>query len=64
MAMGEVREKSHQLVQAATRHIMLGVNEVKNAILLDLINRHCAVDDQLAKVRLTNDWCKKAGRVR
>jgi hypothetical protein len=51
IAIGELTSLKHDLVDDATHKLMLGAEQVRNAVLAELIERHCTVQDQLVRVR-------------
>ena len=51
IAIGELRALKRDLVDDASHKLMLGAEQVRNAVLAELIEQHCQVDDQLIRVR-------------
>jgi hypothetical protein len=52
IAIGEMISLKHELFDSAADYITLGVEQVRNGILAELIEHHCGVvPDQLARVR-------------
>lgn len=51
IAMGELAALKRHLVHDATHKLMLGAEQVRNAIIAELIEQHCIVQDQLMRVR-------------
>jgi hypothetical protein len=51
IAIGELHALKRDLVDDASHKLMLGAEQVRNAVLAELIEQHCTVDDQLIRVR-------------
>src|SRR5580765_2416854 len=51
IAMGELAALKRDLIADASHKLMLGAEQVRNAVLAELIEKHCVVQDQLTRVR-------------
>jgi hypothetical protein len=51
IAMGELRDMRQRLVHDATNKLILGAEQVHAAVLIEMIDEHCQVDDQLMRIR-------------
>jgi hypothetical protein len=51
IAMGELASLRRDLIQDAIQKLVLGVDQVRNAILAEKIEQHVVVPDQLTRVR-------------
>jgi hypothetical protein len=51
IAIGELAALKRDLVDDASHKLMLGTEQVRNAVLAELIEQHCTVQDQLTRVR-------------
>ena len=51
IAVGELAALKRDLVADASHKLMLGAEQVRNAVLTELIEQHCTVQDQLTRVR-------------
>jgi hypothetical protein len=51
IAIGELPRLKHDLIDDASHKLILGAEQVRNAVLTELIERHCTVQDQLTRVR-------------
>jgi hypothetical protein len=51
IAIGELAALKRDLVDDASHKLMLGTEQVRNAVLAELIEAHCMVQDQLTRVR-------------
>ena len=51
IAIGELPELKRVLIDDASHKLMLGTEQARNAVLAELIEQHCTVQDQLTRVR-------------
>ena len=51
IAIGELASLKRHLIDDASHKLMLGTEQARNAVLCELIEQHCRVDDQLTRVR-------------
>jgi hypothetical protein len=51
IAIGELSAMKRDLFDDAVHKLMLGTQDARNAVLAELIEQHCQVPDQLARVR-------------
>ena len=51
LAMGELSRLKRDLVTSAVQGMMLHITEVRNAIIVEMIEKHCNVPDTLMRVR-------------
>jgi hypothetical protein len=51
IAIGELPRLKHDLIDDASHKLILGAEQVRNAVLTELIEQHCTVQDQLTRVR-------------
>ena len=64
IAIGELVALKRDLIDDASHKLMLGTDQVRNAVLAELIEQHCTVQDQLIRVREAISASTLAGLVR